>query len=231
MAGTLYIVATPIGNLGDLSIRAAEVLKNADAIACEDTRHTVRLLNHLGIRKTLISYHQHSTGIKTDQLIKRLEQGQSVALVSDAGTPGINDPGNLLVRQVIDQAGDRISVVSVPGSCALVAAASISGLPCDRFSFLGFLPHKKGRQTMLQQIADSEQTVIFYESTHRILKTVEKLSQMLEPDRLMVITRELTKKFEERIGENVQKCFERLKTNPESQKGEFVVIIGGRDKK
>ena len=228
MPGILYIVATPIGNLGDLTLRAVDVLKNADIIACEDTRHTVRLLNHLGIRKTLISYHQHSTGIKTDQLIKRLEQGQSVALVSDAGTPGINDPGNLLVRQLIDRAGGRVSVVAVPGSCALVAAASISGLPSDRFTFMGFLPHKKGRQTMLQQIADSDKTIIFYESTHRILKTVEKLSQMLESDRPMVITRELTKKFEERIGETVNECLARLKSHPESQKGEFVVVVGGK---
>ncbi|MFA6197738.1 MAG: 16S rRNA (cytidine(1402)-2'-O)-methyltransferase [Patescibacteria group bacterium] len=228
MSGQLYIVATPIGNLGDITARAAEILKKADIIACEDTRHTIRLLEHLGIRKTLISYHQHSHQTKVGQLIDHLKKGETVAVVSDAGTPGVNDPGNLLVRQVIEQTDGSVQISAIPGPCALVAAASISGLPTDRFTFLGFMPHKKGRETLLKQIAANDETNIFYESTHRIMKTLERLNELLEPDRPMVITRELTKKFEERIGETVGACLERLKSHPESQKGEFVVIVGAK---
>jgi 16S rRNA (cytidine1402-2'-O)-methyltransferase len=231
MLGTLYIVATPIGNLDDFTIRAADILKSVDVIACEDTRHTVRLLNHLGIRKTLISYHQHSSGVKTDQLIKRLVQGESIALVSDAGTPGINDPGNLFVRQVIDRTKGEVKVVAIPGPCAMMAAASISGLPCDRFNFLGFLPHKKGRETMLKQIVESEATVIFYESTHRIMKALGWLRQNLEPQRLMTVARELTKQHEERVGETAEQCYQHFINHPTAIRGEFVVIVGGRTTK
>lgn len=219
--GTLYVVATPIGNLSDLTLRAIETLKSVDLVACEDTRHSKILLEHYGIQKPLVSYHQHSGSFKTEKILTELGSGKAVALVTDAGTPGINDPGGRLVAAAI-AAGH--SVTPLPGATALTAALSVSGLPTDRFEFLGFLPHKKGRQTLFQHIASTEITVVFYESTHRILKTLQQLAEVLAPERQVVVCRELTKQFESIYRGSVTQVLQQLQSGV--TKGEFVVIVG-----
>ncbi len=216
---TLYVVGTPIGNLGDITVRALEILKSVSLIACEDTRVTKRLLGHYEIATPVISYHQHSGATKVDTIIKKLQQGDSVAVVSDAGTPGIADPGGMLV-QAAHEAG--IKVESVPGPSAIAAALSISGMATDRFLFLGFLPHKKGRQTFIAEVMASEHPVIMYESVHRIQKLLE---QFVEAglQRQIIVCRELTKKFESLYRGTPQELLEKI---PESEiKGEFVVIV------
>lgn len=219
--GTLYVVATPIGNLADISQRASATLGAVDLIACEDTRHTLILLRHLGIEKPLVSYHQHSSPLRTHQVLEALESGKAVALVTDAGTPGINDPGGKLVAEAT-AAGHR--VVAIPGASAVAAALSVSGLPADRFTFYGFLPHKKGRQTLLRELAASPHTVVCYESTHRIMKTMEQLAALLPPERPVVVCRELTKQFETIYRGNAREVLEQLRSGV--TKGEFVVVVG-----
>ena len=217
--GTLYIVATPIGNLEDVTLRALRILKEVDLTACEDTRLTKRLLDHYQITTPTISYHQHSSIGKIGFLVDQLKAGKDVALVTDAGTPGIADPGGLLVKAVLEQ-GVKVEVI--PGPAALTAALSISGLPADHFLFLGFLPHKKGRETLIKEIVSAKQTVVFYESVHRILKTLEQLKSF-GLERLIVVARELTKKFETVYRGSVDEVLEKLKSD--EVKGEFVVII------
>ncbi|MCL5436010.1 MAG: 16S rRNA (cytidine(1402)-2'-O)-methyltransferase [Patescibacteria group bacterium] len=217
MNGTLFIVATPIGNLEDITARALRVMAEADLIACEDTRRTKVLLSHYNIETPAVSYHQHSQLAKLDFLIGELSAGKFVALVSDAGTPGVSDPGGVLVERAL-AAG--IPVVAVPGVSALTALASIAGIPMDKFIFLGFLPHKKGRETEFKKLAASEIPVIFYESPHRILKTLEKLSSF--PGRV-IVGREMTKKFEEIFrgtGAEALEHFSEHKIN-----GEFTIIF------
>ena len=221
---TLYIVATPIGNLEDITFRAVETLMKVDLIACEDTRHTKRLLERYKIITPCISYHQYSKAPQVQKIIQELKAGKNIALVTDAGTPGISDPGNKLVAAV--SAYPDITVVAIPGPSALTAAASISGLPTDEFLFLGFLPHKKGRETLFKEINESQRTVIFYESTHRIVKTLERLAEVLPPQRQIAVARELTKQFETIYRGNTQEVLEKLKND--STKGEFVVIVEGR---
>jgi len=217
--GTLYIVATPIGNLEDVTLRALRILKEVDLTACEDTRLTKRLLDHYQITTPTISYHQHSSIGKIGFLVDQLKAGKDVALVTDAGTPGIADPGGLLVKAVLEQ-GVKVEVI--PGPAALTAALSISGLPADHFLFLGFLPHKKGRETLIKEIVSAKQTVVFYESVHRILKTLEQLKSF-GLNRPIVVARELTKKFETVYRGPVDEVLAKLK--PEEVKGEFVVIV------
>lgn len=224
----LYIVATPIGHLKDITARALEVLKEADFIICEDKRETVKLLNHYEIRKPLISYHEHSKIQRVDEIIDILRQGKSAALVSCAGTPGISDPGGRLISEVLAALGDKVKIMPIPGPCALAAAASVSGLPCDRFTFLGFLPHKKGRETLFRQIAENKETTIFYESPHRIIKTLNSLALVLDEKRKVVIGRELTKMFEEIKRGNILEIKSDFENNPDKVKGEFVVLIGGK---
>jgi len=220
---TLYVIATPIGNLGDVTLRALEILKQVDLIACEDTRQTSKLLNHYEIKKPLVSYHQHSKVTKIDYLIGELKKGKSLALVSDAGTPGISDPGNLLVKEVQE---NNFQVVPIPGACAATALASVSGLATDKFLFLGFPPHKKGRETFFKRVAESSETVIFYESPHRFLKTLEQLKKALnDSKRQVVVGRELTKVFEEIVKGDIEKLIEYFENN--KIKGEFVVIVKG----
>lgn len=216
--GILFVVATPIGNLKDITFRAIETLKSVDLIACEDTRLTKRLLDAYQISTKTISYHQHSQLGKIDFIIKELLAGKSVALVSDAGTPGISDPGGLLVKAAWEQG---IKVESIPGPSAVVTALSVSGVPTDKFLFLGFLPHKKGRETLMKQIIDSEITVVFYESVHRIEKALEQLKKF-GLDRNIVVGRELTKQFETIYRGTVDEIAEQLR---EHVKGEFVVIV------
>jgi len=216
---TLYVVATPIGNLEDITLRALRILKEVDLIACEDTRLTKRLLDHYQIITPTISYHQHSQVGKIDFLISKLKAGKSIALVSDAGTPGISDPGGLLVNAATTEG---VKVETIPGPSAVVAALSVSGLPTDRFLFLGFLPHKKGRETLVKEIIDSKYSVVFYESVHRILKALQQLrDQGLE--REVVVCRELTKKFETVYRGKASEVLEKLQAD--EVKGEFVVII------
>jgi len=219
--GTLYVVATPIGNLSDLTLRAIETLKSADFVACEDTRHSKILLERYGIVKPLVSYHQHSGPLKTDKILAELGIGKSVALVTDAGTPGINDPGGKLVEAA---AAAGHTVIPIPGASALAAALSVSGLPADRFEFLGFLPHKKGRQTLFQYIASAEITVVFYESTHRIIKTLQQLAVTLPPERRVVVCRELTKQFESIYRGSAAQVLQQIESGV--TKGEFVVMVG-----
>ena len=225
---TLYIVATPIGNLGDITVRAIETLKQVDAILCEDTRTTKKLLDHYDIKNTTISYHSNSTLAKEDKIIEMLEAGKNLALVSDAGTPTISDPGVLLVRHLQNHFGDNLKIITIPGASAVTAALSISGVASSEFLFLGFLPHKKGRETLFKEIAQSERSVIFYESTHRIEKCLESLEKFV-PKRRIVICRELTKMFEQTIYGTAKDIKEYFKRNKDKIRGEFVVIVEGEN--
>lgn len=226
---TLYIVATPIGNLEDITHRALRMLKEVDTILCEDTRVTKRLLDKYDIQTQTLSYHAQSGMAKTEKIFSLLEEGKDLALVSDAGTPTISDPGVLLIEQVRERFGDGVRIVPIPGPSALTAALSASGISSAQFTFLGFLPHKKGRETLFKEIAGSKRTIVFYESPHRILKTLDSLEEMLSPDRRVVIARELTKIHEEFISGSVTEVKGRITGDPNAQKGEFVVVIEGRN--
>ena len=219
--GVLYIVATPIGNLEDITLRAIRILKEADEIFCEDTRVTKKLLNAYEIKTPLARLDAHTENTQSNKVIEFLNESKSVAYVSDAGTPCISDPGHRLTR-AIREAGFRIEVI--PGASSVVAALSISGIPADNFLFLGFLPHKKGRQTMLKEIADTKRTIVLFESTHRITRLLGELKCLLG-SRGVVIARELTKKFEEVLQGDIAELLEKLEKSPEKQKGEFVLII------
>ena len=222
--GTLYIVATPIGNLEDITLRAINVLKNVDLIAAEDTRHTLKLLNHLEISKPLISYHRHNEDIKTDILIKELKQGKQIALVSDAGTPGICDPGEEVIKKCIEE---EIKIVPIPGACAMINALICSGLDTKEFLFMGFLPlNKKNRKEKLKEIKNETKTIILYEAPHKLEATLKDLKEILE-NRKIVLARELTKIHEEYIRENLDVLIEKAK----DIKGEMVLIIEGAKKK
>jgi len=219
--GTLNIVATPIGNLKDISLRALETLKEADLILCEDTRVTIKLLNYYQINKPLLSYHQHSKLKKTDYIIKLLKEGKNLVLVSDAGTPGISDPGNKLIEQVLTELPDA-KITAIPGPSALTAAASISGVPTDKFLFLGFPPIKNKRRKFFEDIINSKYSVIFYESPYRIIKSLLELKN-LSAGLNAVVCRELTKKFETIYRGRIDEIIESLEK--EGPKGEFVVIV------
>ena len=219
-----YVVATPIGNLGDITLRAIETLKSVDLILCEDTRETKKILDKYGIHKPTMSYHAQSKLSKTDKIFGLLEAGKNLALVSDAGTPGISDPGAVLISKIKEHLSDSVDVVPVPGATALIAALSASGLPTHEFIFLGFLPHKKGRETLFKEIAESKRTTAFYESPHRILKTLESLVKFC-PDKRVCVARELTKIYEEfKTGAPAEVLDYYLK-NPDKQRGEFTVIV------
>jgi 16S rRNA (cytidine1402-2'-O)-methyltransferase len=224
----LYIVATPIGNLKDISLRALEVLKEVDLILCEDTRTTKKLLDRYQIKTLILSYHQHSKIQKIEYILQLLKEGKNLALVSDAGTPGISDPGNKLVQEVIKSLSDQVEIVPIPGPSAVAAATSISGFPMDRFLFLGFPPTKKKRKKFFEEIENSEHPVIFYESTYRIIKTLKELSFFVR-NREIVICRELTKKFETIYRGKIDEVIEQLK-NKEVIKGEFVVVVDKKSK-
>ncbi len=223
----LYIVATPIGNLEDITLRALRTLKEVKLIYAEDTRHAKRLLNAHAISTPLKSYHAHSEDIKTDEIITFLKEGNDAALITDAGTPGISDPGNDLVRKV-REALPELHIYTIPGASALTAALSIAGMTSKEFTFFGFLPHKKGRQTIYKTIASMEHAGIFYESTHRILKALEEMKVVFETAQVqkkIIICRELTKIYEEVLIGSAEELLHILNTTPEKQKGEFVVII------
>lgn len=249
----LYIVATPIGNLEDISLRALRILSEVDFILCEDTRVTKKLLSHYKISTPAISYHQHSKEGKIEYILRLLQAGKDLALVSDAGTPGISDPGGKLVQAVFNEFGDDIKIESVPGPSAVTAALSISGIPTDKFVFMGFPPHKKGRALFLEKVLESEFPVVVYESKHRIIKfleeliklnkEVEKFNQSAEKENeknnikkkqikkkkqvsSVVVCRELSKMHETVYRGELENIIKKIKESQDDQKGEFVVIVG-----
>ncbi len=224
----LYIVATPIGNLEDVTFRAVRILGEVDLILCEDTRVTKKLLQKYNINKPTLSYHQHSKLSKTEKIFDLIEEGKDIALVSDAGTPTISDPGSKLISQIREEFGTpgskSFEIIPIPGANALTTALSVSGLEADKFVFLGFLPHKKGRQTLFKEIAESKRVVVFYESPYRIIKTLNSLNQYI-PGKKIVIARELTKIYEEIVFGTAEELLEYFETNPDKIKGEFVVMV------
>lgn len=221
----LYLVPTPIGNLKDITLRALEVLKQVDLILAEDTRTTSKLLNHYQVSTPLTPYHQHNEHKILSHLVSQLQAGKTMAVVTDAGTPGISDPAFLLVRECVKEG---IKVESLPGATAFVPALVNSGLPCNRFVFEGFLPQKKGRQTLLKKLAEEERTIILYESPMRLVKTLEELAQYLGADRLCSVSRELTKMFEENIRGTLREVADHFKSK--TVKGEIVIVIQGGGK-
>lgn len=224
---TLYIVATPIGNLEDMTLRAIRVLKEVDLILCEDTRVTKTLLMRYEIDKPTMSYHAQSKLSKVEKIFELLESGKNLALVSDAGTPTISDPGVLLVAQVQEKFGDEVIIVPIPGPSALITALSGAGVSVAEFTFLGFLPHKKGRETLFKEIAASKRVMAFYESPHRIEKTFESLEKFCGKERRIVIARELTKFHEEFVRGAVSEVRAHYTAHPDRLRGEFVVIVEG----
>lgn len=219
-----YVIATPIGNLEDITLRALETLKNVDLILCEDTRQTKKLLERYNIKNETMSYHAQSKLAKVDKILELLQEGKNLALVSDAGTPGISDPGAMLVAQIKENLADNVDVVPIPGASAVIAALSASGLPIHEFTFLGFLPHKKGRETLFKEIAEAKRTSVFYESPHRIMKTLESLVKFC-PTKKVCIARELTKIYEEFKTGTAEELLNYFNENPVKQKGEFTVIV------
>ena len=221
--GELYLVATPIGNLEDITLRAIKTLQEVDIIAAEDTRHTLKLLNHLEISKPLISYHRHNEEVKTEQIIKELENGKKVALVSDAGTPVISDPGEEIVKQAIK---NNITIIPIPGPCALITALIASGLNAKEFAFIGFLPqNKKNRQEKLIQIQEETKTTILYEAPHKLIETLKDLQEHVQ-QRQIVIAKELTKIHETYYKGTAQELIQTI----QQPKGEYVIIIDGETK-
>ena len=223
MIGKLYIVATPIGNLEDITLRAIRILKEVDLIAAEDTRHTLKLLNHLEISKPLISYHRHNEEIRAEELIKELKTGKNIGLVSDAGTPGICDPGEEIIKKCIEES---IKIVPIPGACAMINALITSGISTKEFIFLGFLPlNKKSRKEKLEEIKNANKTIILYEAPHKLKNTLNDLSDILQ-SREVVLARELTKIHEEYIRGTVKELMEKT----DNLKGEMILIIEKNNK-
>lgn len=221
--GKLYLVPTPIGNLEDITLRALRVLKEVDLILAEDTRTSAPMLKHFEISQKVYAHHQHNERQATAEIIKFLKEGKNIALISDAGTPAISDPGFFLVREVVKQ---ELAVECLPGATAFVPALVNSGFPTDRFVFEGFLPVKKGRQTRYKFLAEEERTIIFYESPHRILKTLEEMSIYFGADRPVSVSRELTKMFEETVRGTVTEVKTHFETH--TVKGEFVICVAGK---
>ena len=222
----LYIVPTPIGNLEDITLRAINVLKEVDFILAEDTRTTSHLLRHLGIEKPMHSHHKFNEHATVGRVAESIAQGRDVALVSDAGTPGISDPGFLLVRKCVEEG---IDIVTLPGATALIPALVQSGFPCDRYCFEGFLPQKKGRMKRLQELATEPRTLIFYESPYRVVKCLEQLAETFGAARRVAVVREITKKFEETVRGTLTEAIDHFKSH--EPKGEFVIVVEGYDAK
>ncbi|PID87587.1 16S rRNA (cytidine(1402)-2'-O)-methyltransferase [Candidatus Gracilibacteria bacterium] len=222
----LYIVSTPIGNLGDITYRAVETLKEVDIIACEDTRKSMILLNHYDIKKPLISFHSHSGFTKVDKIISELKNDKNIALISDAGTPGISDPGYVLIKEALLEG---LKIVPIPGVTAFTTALSASGMQMNHFLYLGFLPVKKGRQTLFKMLVErkktSSETVVIYESVHRLIKTLKELLSYFGQEHNIVVARELTKKFEEFKRDNIINIINYFEENPSKVKGEFVILF------
>lgn len=222
----LYLVPTPIGNMEDMTLRAVRILKEADILLAEDTRTSAPLLKHFGIEKRVLSHHQHNEHQASSEIIRFLKEGKTVALISDAGTPAISDPGFFLLREALK---NEIEVECLPGPTAFVPALVNSGLPTDRFTFEGFLPLKKGRHTRLMELADEERTMIFYESPHRLLKTLDEFISVFGASRSASVSRELTKVFEETVRGGLEEIKNYFEVN--TLKGEFVICVAGKGKK
>ncbi len=222
---TLYIIATPIGNLEDITLRALRILGEVDLVLCEDTRVTRKLLDKYEISVPTMSYHSHSKLSKVEKIFEILESGKDIAMVSDAGTPTISDPGVLLISQIKEKFGDTVNIVPIPGPSAVISALCASGMPASEFLFLGFLPHKKGRETLFKEITLSKRTTAFYESPHRILKSLNSLKEHLEDDRKVTIARELTKIHEQIISGTPEELATYFESNPDKVRGEFVVVV------
>ena len=220
----LYILGTPIGNLEDITFRAIKTLKEVDLVLCEDTRQTKKLLSHYEIPTRTESYHHHSSPEKVEKIIKLLEDGLNIALVSDAGTPGISDPGGKLVEAVLERFGKEIKIIPIPGPSALATIVSVSGLPTDKFIFLGFPPHKKGKNKFFEQIKSFDFPAVYYESPYRLLKNLELVKEIL-PEKKIVLGRELTKIFEEVVRGSVDETLEYFKNNKDKVRGEIVIIL------
>ncbi|NJB36993.1 16S rRNA (cytidine(1402)-2'-O)-methyltransferase [Croceivirga sp. JEA036] len=221
--GKLFLVPTPIGNLEDMTFRAIKVLNSVDLILAEDTRTSGKLLAHFDVETPMQSHHMHNEHKTVENIVKRLKGGEQIALISDAGTPAISDPGFLLTRACLEQ---EIAVECLPGATAFVPALVNSGLPNDKFVFEGFLPVKKGRQTRLQLLAEETRTIIFYESPHKLLKTLTQFAEFFGPDRPISVSRELTKMYEETVRGTVTEVLEHFNTH--APKGEFVLVVGGK---
>ena len=225
MKAKLYIIATPIGNLGDITKRAIDTLKSVDLIACEDTRHSKILLNHYDIKKPLLSFHSHSGKAKVDKIIEYLKNGDEVALISDAGTPGISDPGYMLIKEVLE---NGFEVIPIPGPSAVTTALCASGMPTDKFLYLGFLPVKKGRQTLLKSLSHIPYTIVFYESPHRLIRTIDDLKKYLDGQTKIVIAKELTKIHETFFRGTLEDISKKL---PDGKaRGEYVILINNKFK-
>ena len=222
--GTLYLVPTPVGNLEDITMRALKVLREADLILAEDTRTSGNLLKHFDIKNAMLSYHKFNEHKTVESIVERLLSGQTIAVVSDAGTPGISDPGFLVAREAI-RAG--IEVITLPGATAFVPALVSSGLPCDRFCFEGFLPQKKGRQTKIRSLADEERTMIFYESPYRLVKTLEQFAEVYGTDRQVSVCREISKVHEESVRGTLAEVISHFKEH--EPKGEIVIVLAGKN--
>lgn len=222
----LYVVPTPIGNLEDITLRAINVLKEVDFILAEDTRTTSHLLRHLGIEKPMHSHHKFNEHATVARVAESIASGRNVALVSDAGTPGISDPGFLLVRKCVEEG---IDVETLPGATALIPAVVQSGFPCDKFSFEGFLPQKKGRMKRIQELAMEERTLIFYESPYRVVKCLEQFAEVMGMERRVAVVREITKKFEETVRGTLDEVIAHFKEH--EPKGEFVIVVEGYNSK
>lgn len=222
----LYIVPTPIGNLEDITLRAINTLKEVDFILAEDTRTTSHLLRHLGIEKPMHSHHKFNEHATVGRVAEAIAQGKNVALVSDAGTPGISDPGFLLVRRCVEEG---IDVVTLPGATALIPAVVQSGFPCDRFCFEGFLPQKKGRMKRLEELSTEPRTLILYESPYRVVKCLEQLAETFGAERRVAVVREITKRFEESVRGTISEALDHFRTH--EPKGEFVIVVEGYDPK
>ncbi|MFN6082187.1 MAG: 16S rRNA (cytidine(1402)-2'-O)-methyltransferase [Bacteroidota bacterium] len=223
MAGKLIIIPTPLGNLEDITLRAIRMLKEVDLLLAEDTRHTLKLLQHLYIDKQMQSFHQHNEHRELQRIVNLLHSGKNIGLVSDAGTPGISDPGFLIVRECLR---NDIEVECLPGPTAFVPALIKSGLPCDAFVFEGFLPEKKGRQTKIKELAAESRTIVLYEAPHRLIKTLKQLTEFFGEDRLVSVSRELTKKFEQTINASLKDAVKYFESQP--PKGEIVITIAGK---
>lgn len=221
----LYLVPTPIGNLEDITLRAIRVLGEVDGILAEDTRNSGQLLKHLNISKPLYSHHAHNEHTGVPGVIKMLKEGKSLALISDAGTPGISDPGYLLVKACVD---NGIEVESLPGATAFVPALVNSGFPTDRFVYEGFLPHKKGRQTRWKSLAEEERTIVLYESPHRLVKALEQIIEFISADRLVMVGREISKMHEQMVRGTATEVLAYFTAHPDKVRGEIVIVIAGK---
>ena len=221
----IYLIPTPIGNLEDITLRAIRLLKEVDLILAEDTRVSIKLLKHFEIGTPLQSFHMHNEHKKVQTIVDQLKNGKTVALISDAGTPGISDPGFLLVREALKEG---VEVQCLPGPTALIPALVQSGIPCDRFVFEGFLPHKKGRQTRWKAIAEEERTTVLYESPHRLHKALEQIIEFIGPDRQIMVARELSKMHEQMVRGTALEVLAYFVAHPDKVRGEIVIVIAGK---